>query len=247
MWTYLIIFFCVAVVFAIFIRRVLFVLNKKGGRPPKQDLMDDDNEDLPAIPAPENLTKSEEAEVEDLCKKGEELLNSGKEDESIKVFVQALTINGLHVETQQKLAVLYMKKQMFAAASALFKQLCEITNDPVHYSHLGLSLYQQNSFEEARDAYQQAIDLDPSRPQRYVSLAQVYKAMEQFQNAIISLNKAIEMEKENMDFLFLMVELQAASGNTEEAIISLRKLLQIDPENAEAKILLKNLLKSLSD
>jgi len=245
MWTYLIIFACLGVIIAIFSRRLLLVLNKKTNK--KKISIAQEEIDEPAVPITENLTKNDEAEVEELCKKGEALVNTGKEDDAIKMFVKALTINSLHIETQHKLALLYMKKQMFAAASALFKQLSTLTNDPVHYSNLGLALYQQTSYEESRDAYQKAISLDPNRPQRYASLSQVYKSMEQFQNAIIALNKAIELDQNNLDFLFLMVELQAASGNTEEAIISLRKLLQIDPENTDAKVLLKNLLKSVSN
>ena len=76
------------------------------------------------------------------------MLKAGKEEDAIKCFVQALALNELHDETQHRLAVLYLKKQMYGAAAALFKRLLESKEDPVYYSHLGLALYKQSSFEE---------------------------------------------------------------------------------------------------
>lgn len=244
MWTYLAILFSFSVVLIIFARK-WYLFNKKlsssGDESRGVNLAeeDDSSEALKKV----KISKEDREEVENLCKKGESMLKVGKDEEAVKCFVQALAIDPLHEETLHKLALLYFQKQMYGAAAAAFKQLGEISNDAVHYSHLGLALYQQNNFEEAKAAYQKAVEIDPSRPQRFVSLAQVYRSLGQGHHAIVALNKALELEEENVDFLYLMADLQLALENIEESKDALRKLFDLDPSNKEAKALLREIKK----
>ena len=185
------------------------------------------------------LDKNEKEDVQALYNRGEDLLKAGKDDDAIKCFVQVLSIHQDHLETQQKLAMLYLQKQMYGAAAALFQRLADLTEDPVHYSHWGLALYQQSSFAQAKLAYQKAIVLDSSRPQRFASLSQVYRAMGHGYNAMIALNKALELDDKRVEFLYLMADLQVELGNFKEAEESLKKIFEIDPKNQEAEALMK--------
>ncbi|MFH1534281.1 MAG: tetratricopeptide repeat protein [Nitrospirota bacterium] len=236
MWTYLAILFSLLLLTAVFVRRVFLYLKKNG---PQEVFAKEEKEEV--MEKAKNLSMSETEDVEELAKKAESALKVGKEEEAIKYFVQALAIDALHLETQHKLAMLYMKKEMFGAAAALFKSLGDLTGEAVHYSHQGLALYQQNLFEEAKVAYQKAVDLDPSRPERFVSLAQVYRSLGQLNNAIVALNKAIEIEEESLDFLFLLIDLQAELGNFNEALEMVGKVLELDPKNEEAISYIKTL------
>lgn len=211
---------------------------KKGG--PVEVVKEEKVEEEEVI-VPKKVSSDVQMEVEGLCKRAEALLRQGKEDEAVKCFVQALALDEFHQETQHKLAMLYLEKQMFSAASALFKELGDSTKDPVHYSHLGLALYQQSNFSEALEAYQKAIALDPSRPQRFVSLAQVYRALGRLNHAVSALRKAVEIDGENLDIVFFLADLQLELGNTDEALVILKKLLEIEPEHNEAKALLRQI------
>lgn len=241
MWTYFVIFLSLALLVIVFIyRAVLFYKKLHGGSVP------DETKDVPSegdsdADAKIKLSREEKEKAEALCKRGEALINAGKDEEAIKCFVQALSIDGAHLDTQQKLALLYLQKQMYSAAAALFQQLAQQTNDPMHFSHLGLSFYQQSDFENAKIAYQTAVDLDPSRPQRFVSLSQVYRSLGQLANAIIAVNKAVEIDQANVEFLYLLADLQIEAGNLVAAKETLNKLLGIDAENKEAKVLLKEI------
>lgn len=235
MWTYLAIFLSLSIFIGVFVRRYIIFLSSKS-KPEDSSL-----EDATDLPEKRRLSKKERGEVEKLFKRGESFLKAGKEEDAIKCFVQALAIDAFHKETQNRLAVLYLQKQMYGAASALFKQLVDISPDPVHFSHLGLALFQQSDFEGARCAYCKALELDPSRPQRFVSLSQVYRALGRFQHSVIALNKALEIENENLEFMFLLAEIQAESGDKESAKKTLKKILEADPKNSDAKILLNEL------
>jgi cytochrome c-type biogenesis protein CcmH/NrfG len=111
---------------------------------------------------------------------------------------------------------------------------------------LGLALYQQQEFEAAKEAYQRAVVLDSSRPQRFISLAQVYRSLNQLSNAIVAANKANEMDSQNIDFLFLIADLQMDAENHEESMNALKKILEIEPENAEAKNYLRKVKKAIA-
>lgn len=246
MWTYFILFLSIIVLVGVFLRKAALVHLKKV-RAAMQVAC------KKAVNSPEEevviskVSKSAKVKIASLLEKAEQLLANGEEGEAIKVFIQALSFDDNNVDVLQKLAMLYLQKQMYSAASALFKQLSDLTKDPLHYSNLGFVLYQQSSLEEARDAYQKAVDLDPSRPQRFVSLAQVYRSLSQPQNAIIALTKAIELDGENIEFLLLLTELYAELNNIEEAEIALRNALEKAPENEEALNLLKKLQKEKED
>lgn len=234
MWTYLIILLSLSLVLGIFFRR-LYLYNKGPVAPVAEPVEESE------LPEKKRISKDNRARAEALSKKGDGFIKAGKEDEAIKCFVQALAIDALHQETQHKLAVLYLQKQLYGAAAALFKQLSEISPDPVHFSHLGLALYSQSDFENAKSAYQKAVELDDSRPQRFVSLSQVYRSIGQLQHAVIALNKALAIEEDNMDFLFLMADLQISLGNTDGAKEILKKVLEIEPNNKDARAMLKGL------
>jgi len=243
MWTYLLLFLSVCLFIGVFAHRA-YVLNVKKNTPPPEKKSLIDEEPL-EIDDSKKLSKQEKLDVSALCEKADIKLKVGEEDEAVKLLVQALAIDPVNTTAQQKLAMLYMQKQMYSAAAALFKQLGELTNDAVHYSNLGLALYQQQEFEASKEAYQRAVVLDPSRPQRFVSLAQVYRSLDQLSNAVIAATKAHDMEPENMDFLFLIADLQMDLKNYEESLNALTKILELEPKNSEAKNYLRRVKKAM--
>lgn len=236
MWTYLVILASLSLVFGVFLRRI--ILEYKGAKPPADNLVTEPEAEDFSKDA-EKVSKTNKKLVEKLCEKAAVKSAVGNEDEAIKLLVQALAIDQLNIEAQHMLAMLYMGKKMYTSASALFESLSQITQDPVHHSHLGLALYQQSDFENAKRAYQKAISLDDSRPQRFVSLCQVYRSLGQPRHAIVALSKAMALEPNNIDFLFLLSELELESKNVDGAINAIRRILEIDGDNKDAKAQLK--------
>lgn len=243
MWTYLTIFFSLALFLGVFIRKAILLYRKKGDdeaavkAQEEKDLKESEN--VEEKPKKVKLGREEKGQVEGLYTRGETFLKAGKDEDAIKCFVQALAINPDHLETQQRLAMLYLQKQMYGAAAALFQKLADLTEDAVHYSHWGLALYQQSSFDQAKKAYQKAIMLDCSRPQRFVSLAQVYRSLGQGYHALIALNKALELDDKKVDFLYLIADLHLELGNLDMAEDMLRRIFELEPKNQEAKALMK--------
>lgn len=244
MWTYLLLFSSVAVVFIVFLRRV--ILHYRALKPVEAEEVE--KETAQEVPGAEEekkkrVSRGDKEKVEDLCARGKAMIKSGKDEEAVKCFVQALSLDTAHQETQHQLAMLYFNKQMFSAAAALFKELGDATQDAVHFSHLGLALYKQQDFEGALKAYQDSVSLDDTRPQRFVSLSQVYRALGQANNAIIALEKAIRMGPENHDFKFLMADILIEQGRHNDARVHIETVLVAAPEDEEAKNLIRKINK----
>lgn len=235
MWTYLVIFVSISALLLVFLRRVIFVLRGKDIKK-KEEKVEVKKE---VVEEKVKVSRKDKSTVEGLCKRGEAMMKAGKDEEAIKCFVQALALDPNHKDSLNKLGVLYMHKQMYGAASALFKNLSEIEEDSVHYSHLGLALYHQNEYEEAKEAYQKAVSLDPSRPQRFVSLCQVYRAQENNDLALAALEKAVDLDPKNVECLFLMTDLLFETENFDKGKDVVRMILEVDPDNEEAKKLLR--------
>lgn len=235
MWTYLAFLFSGIVLIVVFVRRWI-LMNRGATKKRTQENMElqkaaeDDY-----VEKKKRVSRKEKDKVVELYEQAEKMLKGGREDEAIKVLVQALTIDELNIDVQHKLAMLYMQKQMFGAAAALFKQLGGLTEEAIHYSHLGLALYQQQEFDEAKKAYQKAVSLDDSRPQRFVSLATIYRSLGELQNAVIALNKAVEKDKENLNFLLLLVDILVQKEDYDSAKKTLAEIINLDPENGDAK------------
>ena len=241
MWTYLVIFLSFIGLLAVFLHRSMVMRREASPEEAAPEV-------APDLPLDEESPSSEsKARAQALCDRAEALLKGGKEEAAIKHFVQALSLDPNHPDTLHKLAMLYMQKEMFNPAIELFKHLGVISGDAVHYSHLGFAHFRQNQFEEARDAYQKALGFDDSRPQRFVSLAQVYRSMERPYHAMMALDKAIAHDPENRDYIFLMSDLKKEAGFFEEALELLDGILGTEPENMEAKILQDDLKKIIED
>lgn len=237
------IFLSLITLVAVFAHRAVVLRKKEDQAPEKTDL----EKQKPKHEDDQKVSRKDQARAKALSARAEELLNKGREEEAIKHFVQALSLDPDHPETLHRLAMLYLQKEMFNPAIELFKHLGEMHEDPVHFSHLGFAHFRQNQLEEARDAYQRAVDLDDSRPQRFVSLAQVYRMLGQSGHAVMSLEKALMMDPENRDYIFLMSDLKKETGFHEEALELLDKVLEAEPDNMEAKILQEDLKKLIED
>jgi len=248
MWTYLLIFFSLATILSIFLNRLVIHIHRKNN--PIENKEELENFEKNLNEEQEKVSKSEKNKTEELYKRGIAFLQQDKEEEAIKYFIQALTINKNHPESQKSLADLYLKKEMYSSAAALFEQLGLSTEDAVHYSHLGYALYKQADFKSALKAYQKAITLDDSRPKRFISLAQVYRGLGLIHHAIIAVNKALDLEnklkqdsseKSNLDTAYLFVDLQMELGNFEKAKNFLEKILENNPEYSEVKKMVSEL------
>lgn len=226
---------CLAVVF---LRRFYLVLIKKPADTPVEKKVAPEEEEPSEK---KKVSRDDKSEMERLYKRAVALIKRKDPKEAVKTLVQVLAIDHDYMDAQKELGKLYLDQKMWGKASAVYKYLSEKTDDPVDYSHLGLSLYNAGELDEAAKAYQSAISVDPKRPQRYVSLGQIYKDLGKAQLALIALNKAAGLDKENVDILLLAADVNIQLEDFDEAEHVLKKILEIAPMSKMAPRMLKEI------
>lgn len=185
------------------------------------------------------VSKDDKEELEKLYKRAVAFNRNGNIEEAVKLLVQALAVHPNFQDGLKELGKLYMDEKDWVKAAAVYKHLVELTNDPVDFSHLGLSLYKASEFEEAARAYQAAITLDPARSQRYISLGQIYRDAKKDLLALIAFNHAVQLEPENVEFLLLVADTNIDMQNFADAKAVLQTAVKLNPMSKIARKLLK--------
>lgn len=232
-------FLSVVIVVSVFGRRA-YLNHKKKNQPILEEVPVEEEVEI------KKAKPRDRQESASLCARGDELLKKGKEDEAIKCFISALDIDPQNIEALDRLGMLYMQKQMYNAAGALFEQLVEITKEALHYSHLGFALYQQNELEGAKSAYQKSVSIDANRPQRFISLAQVYRQLKFPHHALMAVNKAVELDPENRDYVYLISDIKTDMGLHEEAVELIDQLLVENPEDQDLMEIKNQIMNKIS-
>jgi len=131
--------------------------------------------------------------------------------------------------------LIYLKQAQFPKAEALFRQLVnQIETEAIYHSNLGRALYEQQKFEEALISYLKSIEIDDSRPGRFVSIAEVYRQMDQKNKAQEMYEVALKLDPTNIDYLLTYTHFLMEEQNYNKAKIYLDKVLKIQPDNAIA-------------
>ncbi|MBN1494698.1 tetratricopeptide repeat protein [Candidatus Peregrinibacteria bacterium] len=168
----------------------------------------------------------------------------GDMEEAEKKLIQVTALDENFTDALHKLGMIYLKQDQFGKAEAIFKQLIYGgENDAVFFSNLGRALYEQKKYEEALEAYLKAIDLDATRPGRFVSAAEVYRRLDNKEKAAEMYKKAIELDERNIDYLLVFAQFLIDDGKIEQAKENIAKVTEFDPENETANEMMKEIEK----
>jgi len=176
-----------------------------------------------------------------LFMKGDTHFSRGELDEAEPLFLAVVELDGNHLDAHHKLIMLYMKRADFPQAELYFSKLTNLKKDPVYFSNLGASLFQQQRLVEAAEAYENAIALDDKRAARLQSLAQVYYELENDEKALKYFELASRRKPKDNELRMILVDYYERLEQLEKATKVLNKILEQDPYNKEAKLRLNKL------
>lgn len=196
--------------------------------------------------AKDQLKEKNEGEFEkadQIFNKADYLLSRGEIDEAKKLLIQALSLNMGHEGANHKLGTLYIQEGNHSKAEFIYLQLTQIfPENAKYYSHLGLTHYHQGKLEEAKEAYHKAVELDESRPGRFISLARIYEDLNDQVFAVKYFQKAREVDPRHIEGLLAFSEYYIRQNQPDVARELLDEVLRISPRNEHATKLLKELV-----
>lgn len=88
-----------------------------------------------------------------------------------------------------------------------------------------------NAYETGVKAYASAIQLNPSNPSLYLSLAQLQASSNKLDDALSTVGAAIRVKGNYLDAVFLLSQIEAAKGNLPDAITAAQFAAQLNPQS----------------
>lgn len=131
-------------------------------------------------------------------------------------------------------AGLYLDRFVIPAAPAFFAATPTATRPPEAYVTEAQTLFDQGKLNQAIDAYEQAIEVDPENASVYVALAQVQVFAGDYDGAQASAENALLLSPNNSMAHAVRAWVLDFQGNTLEAEASIKRALELDPNNAAA-------------
>lgn len=98
---------------------------------------------------------------------------------------------------------------------------------------IALNLFNSGQYEEAKNAFQEVIRLDPTEIDAYTHLAYIYGLEADYDSAIQYYQKALEIDPNNVVALEGLAWAYQVIGENDEAGDIYRQLTEINPENPE--------------
>ena len=174
-------------------------------------------------------------QVRTLVREAEKVLAQGKHEEVERIYIQALTIDPNAYDVQAQLAKLYLTTGRPHKAEAMYKELLQHMKDVSFYSNLGVAYYQQEKYVEACHAYQEALNLDPTNPERSAALGRACIAARRFEEAAPLLSKASARLTRDVALLQLLADCYVQLGHIPEAQDAYQRINKLEPYNEEVK------------
>ncbi len=152
-----------------------------------------------------------------------------------KHLLQVLSFDNDHLDANLKLGLLYLQQENLPRAEFFFQKLIDLKENPIYFSNLALTLYQQNKLEEAVKLYERAIEMDDKKAGRFVSVAHVYHELGEMEKALSAFEEASRLEPRNLDYLWALTEYYEKFSQVDDILRVVNRILELDPYNEDAK------------
>lgn len=171
-----------------------------------------------------------------LLKRGNRAMMSGRLDDAVSAFREAVAANPRSGEAQRNLARVLIQQGDVAGATAELEKAAEANPQDVwiHFD-LGNAYLASGGREQALAPFERAIELDPSLAKAHFNLANTLIALERWQEARPHLARVLELDPADRRARYLSGMAAHHSGETDSGIAALRQLLAEDPEDTVAR------------
>jgi tetratricopeptide (TPR) repeat protein len=173
---------------------------------------------------------------------GVDLFHASKTDQAIEKFNQAIATYPYDPNFYNELGLAFDDKGNLAASEAAYRNATALNSrNWKQWGNLGIVLYEQDRFKEAKDAFNQALKLNP--PDR--DKAAIEENIEIIDEALadklnpptlVELQKRIEHDPKEIRAYVWLSQAKILANQPKDAITTALKGLESDPKNSDLKI-----------
>uniref|UniRef100_A0A7R9U522 UDP-N-acetylglucosamine--peptide N-acetylglucosaminyltransferase SPINDLY n=2 Tax=Pinguiococcus pyrenoidosus TaxID=172671 RepID=A0A7R9U522_9STRA len=168
---------------------------------------------------------------------GTALQDSGKLDEAILCYLDALAQDPAYVDAYYNLGSAYGQKEMFAEAIAAYEKAIELKPDyALAYYNLGYIHQDEGRVEEAIDCFRKASDHDPNDADTWINLGNALRSAgpNRLADAVDAYKKAVEVDPKSVMAFYNLGSGYQDQGRLDDAIKTFQSALIIDPDYVDA-------------
>ncbi len=164
-----------------------------------------------------------------------------KYEESEQYYLNALEIEPENKNILDYLSNTYLKLDNYEEAVNSLIKINEIEEDKIIWMRIG-KIYQENEdFEEAREAYENAIAIDEEFGDAYKFTGIMFYEQDEYEEAISFLQSATEFFPEDDNLQKKLAKCYDKTGKIEEAVSHYIEIIEKEPDNIKAHFSLANL------
>jgi Tfp pilus assembly protein PilF len=170
------------------------------------------------------------------------LAQTGKIEDAISIFCQAIEKDPTQAEAYNNLGVLFREKRELRSAEACFRKAIDLRpEDAIHYNNLALVFLDTQRLAEAELCLQEALKFDADLPELYNSLALVYEEEHEVEKAQLAYGRAIEIHPKYTAALYNLGILLKSIKQSERAEYWLKQAIKSQPDYGPAEFALATL------
>lgn len=161
-------------------------------------------------------------------------------------FSQAIDLNANEASFHNMLGICYNRREQPTKAITCYQKAIELSPQAVFYHNLGYTLQNKGDFEAARNAFRDAVKLEPNNANYHKDLGSVLCSLNYWDEAIVAFQESINQNSESAAFFsYLGYALQQRNhhGDLSEAIRAYSQAVEIDGNSWELHFLLGKALK----
>lgn len=167
---------------------------------------------------------------------GYSLTAQGKDEQAIKYYKKALELDPDNVVAHGNLGNAYSTKRDFENAK---KHLEYVTRRYPEYVegwiNLGVFYGEEgNKLDQELNCFKEAIKLDPSRPQIWRNIGNIYRTKRKFEEAKPYYEESLRLRPDHVDTLYDYALVHFNLNEIDQAEKCCDKILEIDPNHADA-------------
>lgn len=104
---------------------------------------------------------------------------------------------------------LFNDKRYSEAEEIIIRLIAKEPQNVKYYNRLGVIYMEEKNFHDAKNAFYEAIKLDPKKASRHYNYAIACADLGEFRNAVESLKKSISLDKKNKKYKKMLEDLQS--------------------------------------
>jgi cytochrome c-type biogenesis protein CcmH/NrfG len=203
---------------------------------------------LPVMKIVDRKVAAEEAmaPILEQFEKADELMQAGKLDEAIAVYVDVTAKYPNIPETYFNLGSVYARQEKWTEAEAAYQKVIELQPDNSMAKVLLAETHKNmGRADEAVAAIEQLIAENPDDPELHYSLGVFYLNAQRYAEAFASFEKVRSLDPDNVNVLYLLGTLSINLGETEKAVGFFQSYLEKAPEDGQYRATASELLSML--